>query len=63
MEQPPFPYVLVIMVGLFGFIALTSGPLWIRIIAAIGTVTLAAAAVYQSRPRRAPEDPIDDENV
>lgn len=61
MEQPPFPYMLVILVAMFGFLALSSGPLWIRIGAAIATVVIAAAAVYQSRPRRAPEDPIDDE--
>lgn len=61
MEQPPFPFFLVALVALFGFLALSSGPLWLKIAAGFATVLVAAAAVYQSRPRRILEDPPEDD--
>ncbi|MGH3458871.1 hypothetical protein [Aeromicrobium sp.] len=61
MEQPPFPVALVVLVVLFGSLALWSDVLWIKVIAGLGTFFVAAAAVFQSLPKRSPQDPIDDE--
>jgi hypothetical protein len=64
MEQPPFPWVLVVLVAFFGFVALTSETAWIQIVAGIGALFIAAAAVYQSIPNRVEgeemDDPLDD---
>jgi hypothetical protein len=63
MEQPPFPVALVVLVAFFGFLAVVSESLWIKIIAAIGAFFVAAAAVYQSLPKRVEgaemDDPVD----
>jgi hypothetical protein len=60
MEQPPFPIALVVMVAFFGFIAVVSEALWISIIAGIGAFFVAAAAVYQSLPKRVEGEEMDD---
>ena len=60
MEQPPFPWVLVALVAIFGFLAVTSETMWISIVAGIGTLFVAAAAVYQSLPKRVQGEPMDD---
>ena len=52
MEQPPFPWVLVMLVAFFGFVAMTAETLWIAIVAGIGALFVAAAAIYQSLPKR-----------
>ncbi|MGI9083719.1 MAG: hypothetical protein ACR2FE_00330 [Aeromicrobium sp.] len=61
MEQPRFPVVLVVLVALFGFIAISSEVVWIKIIAVIGALFVAAAAVYQSMPQRDEQDPVDND--
>ena len=60
MEQPPFPWVLVALVAMFGFLAVTSETLWISIVSGIGAFFVAAAAVYQSLPNRVEGEPMDD---
>jgi hypothetical protein len=60
MEQPPFPWVLVVLVAFFGFLAVTSETLWISVVAGIGAFFVAAAAVYQSLPKRVEGEPMDD---
>ena len=60
MEQPPFPWVLVMLVAFFGFVAVTSETMWIMIAAVIGAVIVAAAAIYQSLPKRVPGEEMDD---
>ena len=64
MEQPPFPWVLVMLVAFFGFVAVSSETMWITIVAGIGAVFVAAAAIYQSLPKQVPgeemDDPLDD---
>jgi len=60
MEQPPFPWVLVVLVAFFGFLAVTSETLWISIVAGVGALFVAAAAVYQSMPKRVEGEPMDD---
>ncbi len=60
MEQPPFPVVLVVLVAFFAFLAVTSDTPWIRIIAIVGAVFIAAAAVYQSLPKRVEGEQMDD---
>lgn len=62
MEQPPFPIVLVVLVAMFGFLTFTAETPWIKVISAIATLTVAAAALFQSRPRKSeggppPEEP------
>ena len=61
MQQPPFPFVLVALTALTGYLALTESQTAIRVLCGLATVVLAAAAVYQSRPVRAPQDPISDQ--
>jgi len=60
MEQPPFPIALVVLVVFFAFLAATNDVTWIRIIAGLGALFVAAAAMYQSMPRRVEGDPMDD---
>jgi hypothetical protein len=60
MEQPPFPWVLVALVAMFGFLAVTSETLWISIVSGIGAFFVAAAAVYQSLPKRVEGEAMDD---
>jgi hypothetical protein len=60
MQQPPFPWVLVMLVAFFGFLALTSETMWIKIIAGIGALFIAAAAIYQSLPKRVEGEQMDD---
>ena len=64
MEHPPFPWVLVMLVAFFGFVAVSSETVWIMVVAGVGALFVAAAAIYQSVPKRAPgeemDDPLDD---
>ena len=60
MEQPPFPVVLVLLVAFFAFLAVTNDTPWIRIIAIVGVVFIAAAAIYQSLPKRVEGEQMDD---
>jgi hypothetical protein len=61
MEQPPFPVALVALVVFFVFLAVTSKTGWIQVVAGAGAVFIAAAAVYQSMPRRVEGEQMDDE--
>jgi hypothetical protein len=47
-------------VAFFAFLAVTNDTAWIRIIAIIGVVFVAAAAVYQSLPKRVEGEQMDD---
>ncbi len=60
MEQPTFPWVLVVLVAFFGFLAVTSETMWISIVAGVAAFFVAAAAVYQSMPKRVEGEPMDD---
>ncbi len=60
MEQPPFPVALVLLVAFFGFMAVVSETLWISVVAGIGAFFIAAAAVYQSLPKRVEGEEMDD---
>jgi hypothetical protein len=66
MEQPRFPWVLVMLVAFFGFVALTSETMWISIVAGVGALFVAVAAIYQSMPKRVEgeemDDPLDEGN-
>ena len=59
MKQPPFPIVLVALVAVMGYLALTESEPFIRTLCGVATLVLAAAALYQSRPVREPEEPVD----
>ena len=48
------------LVAFFGFLALTSETTWIKIVAGLGALFVAAAAVYQSMPKRVEDEPMDD---
>lgn len=63
MKQPPFPFVLVLLTGLFAWIAVVEGSGWLKLAAAAGALTTGAAAVYQSRPVREAQDPIDEADL
>ena len=60
MEQPPFPIALVALVAFFAFLAAFNDVTWIRIVAGLGALFVAAAAMYQSVPRRVRGEPADD---
>lgn len=63
MRQPPFPFVLVILTAVFGYLALTESQTVIRVLCVVAALVLAAAALYQSRPVREVQDPsVDDES-
>ena len=51
---------LVVLVAFFGFLALTSETMWIKIVAGIGALFIAAAAIYQSLPKRVEGEQMDD---
>lgn len=59
MKQPPFPFVLVALVAVTGYLALTESEPFVRILCGAATLVLAAAAIYQSRPVREPQEPAD----
>lgn len=61
MKQPPFPFVLVALAGLATFLALTESTPLIRYLCGAAALVLGAAAIYQSRPVREPEEPTDDD--
>ena len=60
MEQPPFPIALVVLVAFFAFLAATNDVVWIRVVSGVGALFFAAAAMYQSMPRRVEDQPMDD---
>lgn len=63
MKQPPFPFVLVGLTGLFVWLAVTTAGGWLPIAAGFGALLTGAAALYQSRPVREPGDPITDDEL
>jgi len=60
MKQPPFPVALVALVAFFVFVAFTSDTAWISIVAGVGALFVAAAAIYQSMPQRVAGEEMDD---
>lgn len=62
MTQPPFPFVLVALTGLFVWVAVTSDGGWLPLAAGFGALLTGAAALYQSRPTRAPGEPLEDDD-
>jgi hypothetical protein len=59
MTQPKFPWALLVIIAMFTFVAVTSRPPWIVAFAIVAIITAAAAAIYQSIPRK---DPLIDED-
>jgi succinate-acetate transporter protein len=60
MKQPPFPFALVALVVFFVFVAFTSDTAWISVVAGVGALFVAAAAIYQSMPQRIVGEEMDD---
>ena len=67
MTQPKFPWVLLVIIAMFTFVAISpKSPPWIVALAIIAVVITAAAAVYQVIPRKDPflvESAADPETV
>ncbi|MGJ9413271.1 hypothetical protein ACHAAC_11250 [Aeromicrobium sp. CF4.19] len=63
MKQPPFPFVLVALTAVMGYLALSESEAALRILCGVAALILAAAALYQSRPVREPEEPITDDDL
>lgn len=64
MEQPPFPTALVVMVAFFGFIAVSTDALWIRVTAIVAVLFVGTAAVVRSMPQRTVgEEPEPDDEL
>jgi len=54
MTQPRFPWVLLAIIAMFTFVAMTAPPkaMWIVVLAIVAVLISAAAAIYQVIPRR-----------
>jgi len=54
MTQPKFPWVLLVIIAMFTFVAMTAPPkaTWIVVLAIIAVLLTAAAAIYQVIPRK-----------
>lgn len=52
MTEPKFPWALLVMLGMFAFIAFSSKPPWLQVGGGIGVLIVAAGAYYQMIPRR-----------
>lgn len=53
MTQPKFPWVLIVIIAMFTFIATSPvSPPWIIVLAIIAVIITAAAAIYQVIPRK-----------
>lgn len=63
MTQPPFPFVLVALTGLFVWLAVTSSGGWLPLAAGFGALLTGAAALYQARPVREPGEPMDEDDL
>lgn len=55
MTQPKFPWVLLVIIAMFTFLAVSPvSPPWIVVLAIVAILLSAAAAVYQVVPRKDP---------
>jgi hypothetical protein len=55
MTQPKFPWVLLLIIAMFTFLAVSPvSPPWIVVLAIVAILLSAAAAVYQVIPRKDP---------
>ena len=55
MTQPKFPWVLLVIIAMFTFLAVSPvSPPWIVVLAIVAVLLSAAAAVYQVIPRKDP---------
>lgn len=52
MTQPRFPWALLLILGMFGFITFSSEPPWLQVAGALGVLIVGAGAIYQMTPRR-----------
>ena len=66
MTQPKFPWVLLVIIAMFTFVAVSPvSPPWIVVLAIVAILLSAAAAVYQVIPRKDPSTvpPADPDGV
>lgn len=52
MTEPKFPWALLVMLGMFAFIAFSSKPPWLQVAGGIAVLIVGAGAFYQMIPRR-----------
>ena len=53
MTQPKFPWVLLLIIAMFTFVAISpKSPPWIVVLAIVAVLITAAAAIYQVMPRK-----------
>lgn len=52
MTEPKFPWALLVIIGMFTFIAVTAKGAWIVVFAVVAVLLSAAAAIYQVIPRQ-----------
>lgn len=57
MTEPRFPWALLVILAMFGYITFSSEPPWLQVGGAIGVLIVAAGAFYQMIPRR--DDSVD----
>lgn len=56
LAEPRFPWALLVIMGMFGFIAFSSEPPWLQVAGGIGVAIVVAGAFYQLIPRRDDSD-------
>jgi hypothetical protein len=52
MTEPKFPWALLVIIGMFGFVAASAEPPWIVAFAIVAVIVSVAAAIYQVIPRK-----------
>ena len=62
MTEPKFPWALLVIIAMFTFVAISEkSPPWVVALAIFAVLLCAAAAVYQSIPRREDTGEVDPE--
>ena len=62
MTEPKFPWALLVIIGMFTFVAISEkSPPWVVVLAIFAVIMSAAAAIYQSLPKREDTGEVDPE--
>jgi hypothetical protein len=60
--EPKFPWALLVIIGMFTFVAISEkSPPWVVVLAIFAVILSAAAAIYQSLPKREDTGEVDPE--
>lgn len=60
MTEPKFPWALLVIIAMFTFVAISEkSPPWVVVLAIFAVIISAAAAIYQTLPRREDTGEVD----